>query len=85
MNKTISLATCAAMALGMSAPVASRTAAPASSRSLSRPWLNPKLSPEARARAAVAAMTLDEKLRLIFGYSDQALTEHSVSHASLSG
>jgi beta-glucosidase len=40
-----------------------------------RPWLNPKLSPEARAHAAVAAMTLDEKLRLIFGYSDQALTE----------
>ena len=33
----------------------------------------PDLAPEARARAAVAAMTLDEKLRLIFGYSDQAL------------
>ena len=28
-------------------------------------------------KAAVAAMTLDEKLRLIFGYSDQALTEVS--------
>jgi beta-glucosidase len=39
------------------------------------PWRDPKLSPEARAHAAVAAMTLDEKLRLIFGYSDQALTD----------
>jgi beta-glucosidase len=38
-------------------------------------WLDPKLSPEARAHAALAAMTLDEKLRLIFGYSDQAMTE----------
>jgi beta-glucosidase len=38
-------------------------------------WLNPSLSPEARAHAAIAAMTLDEKLRLVFGYSDQALTE----------
>ena len=40
-----------------------------------RPWLNPKASPEARAHAAVAAMTLDEKLRLVFGFSDQALTD----------
>jgi beta-glucosidase len=40
-----------------------------------RPWLNSALSPGDRARAAVAAMTLDEKLRLVFGYSDQALTE----------
>src|SRR5438477_11869881 len=40
-----------------------------------RPWLDPKLPPEARAKAAVAAMTLDEKLRLVFGYSDQALTD----------
>ena len=40
-----------------------------------RPWLNTSLSPEARARSALAAMTLDEKLRLIFGYSDQAFTK----------
>jgi beta-glucosidase len=40
-----------------------------------RPWLNPSLSPEVRAREAVAAMTLDEKLRLVFGYSDQAFTD----------
>ena len=40
-----------------------------------QPWLNPALSPDARAQAAVAAMTLDEKLRLIFGYSDQAMTD----------
>jgi beta-glucosidase len=40
-----------------------------------RPWLDASLSPEARARAAVAAMTLDEKLRLVFGFSDQAVTD----------
>lgn len=40
-----------------------------------RPWLDAKLSPEARASAAVAAMSLDEKLRLVFGYSDQAYTD----------
>jgi len=40
-----------------------------------RPWLDRHLTPEARAQAAVAAMTLDEKLRLVFGYSDQAVTE----------
>jgi beta-glucosidase len=40
-----------------------------------QPWLNPSLSPDARAQAALAAMTLDEKLRLIFGYSDQAMTD----------
>jgi beta-glucosidase len=42
-----------------------------------QPWLDPRLAPEARAEAALKAMTLDEKLRLIFGYSDQALTELS--------
>lgn len=40
-----------------------------------RPWLAAGLSPEARAQAALAAMTLDEKLRLVFGYSDQAYTD----------
>ena len=42
-----------------------------------QPWLDSKLPPEDRARAAVAAMTVDEKLRLVFGYSDQAVTEVS--------
>ncbi len=42
-----------------------------------RPWLDPKLPSEQRAIAATAAMTLDEKLRLVFGYSDQAVTEVS--------
>ena len=32
-----------------------------------RPWLNPKLSPDARAVLAVRAMTEREKLRLVFG------------------
>ncbi len=43
--------------------------------SADRPWLNRALAPDVRARAAVAAMTVDEKLRLVFGYSDQAVTE----------
>ena len=42
-----------------------------------KPWLDPGLPPDARARTAVAAMTLDEKLRLVFGFSDQAVTEVS--------
>ncbi|MEA3081279.1 MAG: beta-glucosidase [Sphingomonadales bacterium] len=41
----------------------------------SRSWLDPRLPPEERATAALAAMTLDEKLRLVFGYSDQAMTD----------
>jgi beta-glucosidase len=40
-----------------------------------QPWFDPKLSAEDRSRAAVAAMTLDEKLRLVFGFSDQAITD----------
>jgi beta-glucosidase len=63
----------------MSAQVSGRPApgAPvsASPRSPDQPWLDPTLPPESRARAALAAMTLDEKLRLVFGYSDQAVTE----------
>jgi beta-glucosidase len=34
------------------------------------PWLDRTKTPEARARAAVEAMTLDEKLTLVFGYTD---------------
>jgi beta-glucosidase len=40
-----------------------------------QPWLDLKLPTEERARAALAAMTEDEKLRLVFGFSDQAVTE----------
>jgi beta-glucosidase len=46
-------------------------------RAQDQPWLDPAQSPDARAKAAVAAMTLDEKLRLVFGFSDQALTDVS--------
>jgi beta-glucosidase len=65
MGKMIALVSSAAMLLC----TAAAAAAP------DRPWLDPKLSPQARAEAALAAMTLDEKLRLVFGYSDQAFTE----------
>ena len=78
MNKAIGLATSAAMLLCMS--MEAQAQPPASARSQpaaasDRPWLSPSLSPEERARAALAAMTLDEKLRLVFGYSDQAMTD----------
>ena len=42
-----------------------------------RLWLNPALSPEERAKAALGAMTLDEKMRIVFGFSDQAVTDVS--------
>ena len=67
MSKAVRLASvvatlfCASVAAAQSAP--------------DRPWLDRNLPPEARARTAVAAMTQDEKLRLVFGYSDQALTD----------
>ena len=49
--------------------------APAGASPADQPWLDPNLPPETRAHSAVAAMSLDEKLRLVFGYSDQALTD----------
>lgn len=71
MSKAIAFAVSVSMLLCM--PV--HAAQPGTAQD--KPWLNPALSPDVRAKAAVAAMTLDEKLRLIFGYSDQALTELS--------
>src|SRR3954447_11957143 len=69
MSKTLALVSLAAMLLCR--PVHAAQPGVASER----PWLNPNASPEARAKAALTAMTLDEKLRLVFGYSDQALTD----------
>jgi beta-glucosidase len=64
-TKFVALAASAALMFGVSSQAIAQ----------SQPWLDPKLSPDERARAAVAAMTLDEKLRLVFGFSDQALTD----------
>ncbi len=69
MSKVVAIASSVAMLLCSSVLAAQPSAAP------DRPGLNGNLSPEERARAAVAAMTLDEKLRLVFGYSDQAFTD----------
>src|SRR6476646_375874 len=71
MRKAIVLGSCLSMLLCATVQAAQP------SSSVDRSWLNPTLSPDDRAKAVVAAMTLDEKLRLIFGYSDQALTEVS--------
>ena len=75
MSKAIAFLASAAIAIALAGPARGQESA--TSASAGQPWLNPGLSPEARARAAVEAMTLDEKLRLIFGYSDQAVTEVS--------
>ena len=69
MSKAIALTACAAILLCTGVQAARPSA------STDRPWLDSRLSAEARAKAALAAMTLDEKLRLIFGYSDQAYTD----------
>jgi beta-glucosidase len=76
MSKSIGLAS-AAMLLCIPVPVAAQHASSPlqTADGSDRPWLNPGLSPEARAHAALSAMTLDEKLRLVFGYSDQAYTD----------
>jgi beta-glucosidase len=70
MFRSLGLAGVAILFAASFSAAAQPSAAPAN-----QPWLDPKLAPEIRARAALAAMTLDEKLRLIFSYSDQAFTE----------
>ena len=50
------------------AGLAAADAAPATIAAPSWPWMNAKLSPDKRAQLAVAAMTNDEKLVLVFGY-----------------
>ena len=42
----------------------------------SQPWLNAKLSPDARTDKLVAAMTRDEKLLLVFGYMGATYPEN---------
>lgn len=76
MSKAICVAAVAMLSCISGQAQAQHASAPAQNAAApDRPWLNAKLSPEARAQAAVAAMTLDEKLRLVFGYSDQAYTD----------
>ena len=48
------------------------TAALAQASVSDKPWFDKTKSAEQRARAAVAAMTLDEKLGLVMGYTDPA-------------
>ena len=59
------LATAASLA---TIPQASGRPAGVASASAARPWLNPALSPDRRAALAVAKMTQDEKLALVFGF-----------------
>jgi len=71
MRRKMAFALSAAMLLATSVKAAQPTAP------LDRPWLNPSLPPEARARAALGAMTPEEKMRIVFGFSDQAVTDVS--------
>ena len=75
MRKFVALVASAAFVSCLPAAAAAQLKPVAAENEVAKPWLDPSLSPEARARAAVAAMTLDEKLRLVFGYSDQAVTD----------
>ena len=75
MRWKIGLTASAALALCLATPAAGEQASLAAASPPDRLWLDANLPPDERARAALAAMTLDEKLRLVFGYSDQALTE----------
>lgn len=68
MRKRTTLAVSTAALLLLSAQATAQIA-------VGQPWLDPKLTAEERARAALAAMTQEEKLRLIFGFSDQAVTD----------
>ena len=68
MRKRTVLVSSATTLLFLSAQAMAQTAA-------GRLWLDRKLSAEDRARAAVSEMTLDEKLRLVFGFSDRAVTD----------
>ncbi len=52
----------------VSVPQAPGVGASRAQASPRQPWLNPSLSPDQRATLAVAQMTTDEKLALVFGY-----------------
>jgi beta-glucosidase len=85
LGKTFVFVTSAALVICLSAQAAGKKPGSAPAQSAvgvlvnaspaNQPWLDPNLPPEDRARAVVAAMTQDEKLRLVFGFSDQAVTE----------
>src|SRR4051812_9761575 len=55
-------------ALAASAAMLSGGTAPAAAGRDSRPWMNPAISPDRRADLALARMTREEKLSLVFGY-----------------
>ncbi len=53
----------------MTAAIAIAVAAPMGVHAVpARPWMNPSLGADERARLAVKAMTRDEKLKIVFGY-----------------
>ena len=85
------------LALLIGASASALTAAPALAQAAKKPavskpahpWLNPKLSADARADAALKAMTNDEKFTVIFGYFGSDLkpkyTRHKDSHEASAG
>src|SRR5690349_10463507 len=55
-------------ALGLVLSGAALAAPPAAKSGVSWPWMDAKLSPDARADLVLRQMTTDEKLTLVFGY-----------------
>jgi beta-glucosidase len=66
----------AALPLALIALLVALAGAHAASPQSSQAWLNTKLSPDARAEKLLAAMTLDEKLLLVFGYMGATYPEN---------
>jgi beta-glucosidase len=75
MTKAKCFASVAMLCMSVHAQAQLASLPPQGASASDQPWLNANLSPEVRARSAVAAMNLDEKLRLVFGFSDQAYTD----------
>ncbi|HYM35890.1 MAG TPA: glycoside hydrolase family 3 protein, partial [Steroidobacteraceae bacterium] len=61
---------------GIIATICGVTSIAAESVPPNRPWMNTKLSADQRAEKLIAAMTLDEKLLLLFGYLGETFPEN---------
>ena len=69
LGKRLAATTAVLAALAFMTPYSGASAAePAVAATPAQPWLDPALDPDARAAMAIAAMTQDEKLTLVFGY-----------------
>jgi beta-glucosidase len=69
--------------LFLTAAACALVATAAHAQTQNQPWMDTTRSADARARAAVAAMTEDEKLSLVMGYTDpKSLAQQSDADVS---